>query len=265
MKKKKGRILITLGLMLIAAAALMAAYNIYDGYRARTAAREIVSYLEEMLVPEDQRRLSSGEQIASDGVLQAPVFVVNTAEAASGDSMQEDQLPATTPAPGATDPAKQDPVAVDVPKPTEIPDYILNPDMEMPVSRYNGQDYIGMLEIPALDLKLPVISQWSYPRLRIAPCRYSGSAYTNDLVISAHNYAAHFGYLNQLHEGAAVIFTDADGNIFNYRVDWKETLNPRDVEYMKESEWDLTLFTCTPGGSYRVAVRCILAKAYKNF
>ena len=56
----------------------------------------------------------------------------------------------------------------------EVPDYLLNPDMEMPTENINGIDYIGILRIPALELELPVISEWSYPRLKIAPCRYTG-------------------------------------------------------------------------------------------
>ena len=35
-----------------------------------------------------------------------------------------------------------------------------------------------------------------------------------------------------------------------------ETLKPRAIEEMDSGEWDLTLFTCTIGGSYRVTVRC---------
>lgn len=61
---------------------------------------------------------------------------------------------------------------------TEIPDYVLNPDMEMPTQEIEGNDYIGVLEIPSLGLSLPVMSEWSYPRLKLAPCRYHGSAYT---------------------------------------------------------------------------------------
>ena len=32
----------------------------------------------------------------------------------------------------------------------EIPDYVLNPNMSMPVKRIDGQNYIGILEIPAI-------------------------------------------------------------------------------------------------------------------
>lgn len=70
----------------------------------------------------------------------------------------------------------------------EISDYILNPEMDMPTQEIDGQDYIGTLVIESLGLSLPIISEWSYPRLRIAPCRYAGSAYLDNMVIAAHNY-----------------------------------------------------------------------------
>ena len=113
-----------------------------------------------------------------------------------------------------------------------------------------------MLKIPAFGLELPVLSQWSYPNLRIAPCRYQGSAYTDDLVIAAHNYTSHFGNLKNLQEGDTVILTDMDDNVFTYKVALRETLMPTAVEEMSSGDWDLTLFTCTLGGSYRVTVRC---------
>lgn len=139
----------------------------------------------------------------------------------------------------------------------EIPDYVLNPEMEMPVQTIDGQDYIGVLSIPAYDLELPVISQWSYPSLKIAPCRYSGSAYTNDLVIAAHNYPSHFAVLSKLEEGDSLSFTDMDGNVFLYEVALREILSPADVEEMTGSEWDLSLFTCNASGQSRITVRCV--------
>lgn len=143
----------------------------------------------------------------------------------------------------------------------EIPDYILNPDMEMPVETIDGRDFIGTLEIPSLNLNLPIISQWSYGNLRVAPCRYDGSAYKNDMILAAHNYPSHFGNLKYLKEGEHVIFTDADGNKFTYTAVVRETLMPTAVNEMlskEEDDWDLTLFTCTVGGRSRVVVRCVL-------
>lgn len=141
----------------------------------------------------------------------------------------------------------------------DIPDYLLNPDMEMPeftLSSLGDISCIGILEIPSLDLQLPVISEWSYPALRLAPCRYTGSAYKGDLVIAAHNYQSHFGRLKTLSTGSEVIFTDAVGNRFVYQVAVIEALTPWSVEDMTSGEWPLSLFTCTLDSQNRVTVRC---------
>ena len=141
----------------------------------------------------------------------------------------------------------------------QIPDYQLNPEMEMPeitLEDLDGAACIGVLEIPKIDLKLPVLSEWSYPLLKKAPCRYSGSAYLDNLVIAAHNYRTHFGKLKELETGDEVIFTDAAGNQFEYKVAAVEALTPQSVEDMTSGEWALSLFTCTLDGKNRVTVRC---------
>ena len=139
---------------------------------------------------------------------------------------------------------------------SEIPDYILNPDMEMPTMDIDGNRYIGTLDIPALNLSLPVMSEWSYPKLKIAPCRYVGTAYQGNFVIAAHNYRTHFGSLGNLSAGDRVTFTDVDGNIFSYDVVEVQILNPAAIEEMVSDDWDLSLVTCTLGGKTRLTVRC---------
>ena len=128
--------------------------------------------------------------------------------------------------------------------------------MEMPVIEINGQRYIGQLEIPKLGLTLPIMDSWSYPKLRIAPCRYQGSAYKNDLIIAGHNYQRHFGQLKTLVSGDQMIFMDVEGHLFVYEVTEMEVLDPTAVEAMQSGDWDLTLFTCTYGGQSRVTLRC---------
>ena len=136
------------------------------------------------------------------------------------------------------------------------PLYIQNPGMEMPVITIEQEDYLGTLTIPSLGLTLPVLDDWSYPKLKKAPCRYVGSVYQDDMVIAAHNYTTHFGSINKLRSGDTLTFQDADGNTFIYEVIELEILQPTDVEEMQTGDWDLTLFTCTVGGSNRVTVRC---------
>ena len=127
---------------------------------------------------------------------------------------------------------------------------------EMPEVMLDGYDYVGFLEIPALELKLPVMAEWDYERLRIAPCRQFGSSRTDDLVIAAHNFLNHFGRLKELTAGAPVLFTDMDGVVTAYTVERIETLKPGEVEAVQNSGCDLVLYTCTPGGRARVTVFC---------
>ncbi|MDY2629453.1 MAG: sortase [Lachnospiraceae bacterium] len=140
---------------------------------------------------------------------------------------------------------------------TEPEDYELFPDMEMPVMDVNGTWYLGILEIPYLDISLPVMEEWSYAGLRQAPCCYAGSLYQNNMVIAGHNYRGFFHDLNQLPVGAEIRFTDAEGHLFRYEVGWIETLGSGDTEAMTSGDWDLTLFTCTYGGQNRFTVRCL--------
>ena len=126
----------------------------------------------------------------------------------------------------------------------------------MPVKEVDGNFCVGIIRIPSLGLELPVMSEWSYDKLAVAPCRYSGSVYAGDMVVAGHSYGSHFGSLRSVGYGAEVSFTDMDGNVFLYEVSSIEELDPYAVGAMTESDWELTLFTCTFDGSNRVAVRC---------
>ena len=199
MARRRYKILIGVGLLLIAAALALVAYNIADAQRAAKSAAQALEALEQ----------------ASPAVSAA--------------------------------------------EPDAVPAYVADPDMEMPTVTVEGNDYIGQLDIDALGLSLPVISEWSYPALKVAPCRYTGSAYQNNMIIAAHNYSSHFGRLSQLSAGDAVRFTDVDGNVFTYTVSQIEDLPGTAIEEMQAGDWDLTLFTCTLGGRTRVTVRCTRA------
>lgn len=118
--------------------------------------------------------------------------------------------------------------------------------------------YCGYLSIPALGLELPVRSDLSYPALKKSPCCFNGSALTNDFIIAAHNYPAHFGRIGNLVSGDQLIFTDTGGNVYEYIVAYTEIIAgtaPAQMFSGQAEEWDLTLFTCTLGGQSRVTVR----------
>lgn len=153
----------------------------------------------------------------------------------------------TTDTPAATMPNKGGNTAT--PSPTAL-------DPEMPVVTLDGYEYVGYVEIPVLALKLPVMADWDYTRLKVAPCRQFGSSRTDDLVIAAHNYENHFGRLKELTKGDTVIFTDMEGIVNAYSVEKIETLEPDEVDAVQNSGYDLVLYTCTKGGKTRVTVFC---------
>lgn len=136
----------------------------------------------------------------------------------------------------------------------KVPD----PEKEMPEKLVDNVPYIGVLEIPALELELPVISETTYPYLKIAPCRFYGSAYSNDLVIGGHNYDTHFAKIDDLAAGESITFTDMDGNVFYYQVSHSEVIDPNASELLCDGSYALTLYSCTTGGRARVMTRCEL-------
>ena len=196
---KRGAFWIHLGLLLIAAALFLSAYNTMDSRKDGETSRQVIAQMCQALPTE---------------------------------TAAETEAPA-------------------------IPEYLLDADREMPVQTINGRDYIGVLTIPSLELELPVLSQWDYPALKVAPCRYSGSLYQDNLIICAHNYASHFGKLKNLRVGDTAIFTDMDENVVSFQLAAQETIQPEDLEAMEAGHWDLTLFTCTVGGQSRVTVRFV--------
>lgn len=120
----------------------------------------------------------------------------------------------------------------------------------------DGYEYIGFLTLPSLDLTLPVMAEWDYTRMKLAPCLYYGSVKSDDMVIAGHGYQRHFGRLKALKVGDEICFTDADNKQYRYVVGAMEVLPPTATEEMINSDFDLSLYTCTYGGQERLTVRC---------
>ena len=214
MHKKTGIIFVIAGAVLILSALLFFLYNRNED---RHAQQEAEVLLKEM------KTLSEQEEDA------LPVMIYETETI----DVEADPLP-------------EEPVAAEEPQEV-VPDIAVT---EPTYSAYNG---IGYLTIPDLGLELPVLEEWSYDLLKIAPCRHTGSVETDSLVIAAHNYKSHFGRLSSLQIGAEVTFTDLTGQTYHYVLSAMETVSPDDTEAVLNSGYDLVLYTCTSGRAHRVA------------
>lgn len=147
-------------------------------------------------------------------------------------------------------------------KSKEIIDIIQNNILKPEISNIDnnlisidGNEYIGILTIPTLELELPIMSDWSYKKMKISPCRYYGSIETDDLVICAHSYKNLFRYISNLKPKDIVIYTDINGVDYIYEVEVIEIIDPIEIKEMIESDFDLTLFTCTNDNQNRITVR----------
>lgn len=178
-----------------------------------------------------------------------------TSNPTSTPEITETPMPTESPEPTETPEPTPSPEPTSTPTPAPTGKlYERVPGIEMPGEKVNGHEYIGTLSIPSLGLKVPVQRNWSYENLSVSPCRYSGSAYADNLAIIAHTY--HFGKLSSLALDATVTFTDMENNVFRYVVREKNTISPNDANEIAHSGYDLTLVTCTISGTKRVAVYC---------
>ena len=220
--RKYSLFFIILGLLFLGAAVGLCTYNEFDSQRAADEKDKILRKLHD-------------------------VQTGNVSESTESNNMESSNIPNLT---------KNN----DISKPSINKGFFTSiKSSSMPYVIIDGNKYLGVLEIPSLGLKLPVMEEWNYEKLRVSPCRYSGSYLTNDLVICAHNYDSHFGQIVNVDIGEDVYFTSIDNMTIHYIISNRETVIPTAVEQMIVSgeDWDLTLFTCFWDGRTRCAVRCV--------
>lgn len=132
-----------------------------------------------------------------------------------------------------------------------------SPEKQMPQVLLKGYPVIGILKAENTDIELPVIDNWNYDRLKVSPCRFSGSLEGKDLVLIGHNYEGHLKNLDQLKSGDGVTFVDASGKEHFFEVEKTAILAPEQVDKLISKEHALTVVTCTPTGKSRFAIYCI--------
>jgi len=128
----------------------------------------------------------------------------------------------------------------------------------MKTVEYNGYSYMGVLNIPSINLTLPVISSYDFSYLTVSPCLYYGDPADNNAIICAHNYRSHFGPVRRLPTGTYIFLSTVSGGNYQYIVESIELIGSGDAGVLINDNPGLTLFTCTTGGAARYAIRCSL-------
>lgn len=244
MKKKKhsirrGTLMMILGAVMLAGAFCLFLYNRHKENVVGERSENILSELENLITVLEE---SSGAQHETEeGPFLLPSeesdYSVETDSETVKQTEQEESSAAET-----------------LPEEETLPDGVIEGDM--PSISLDGHYYIGILEMPTLDITLPVQWGWSDELMDTSPCRYNGTLQDNNLIIMAHNYSTHFGTIFDLKEGDAVYFTDVLGERISYTVCNVDVFGRSEIQKMYDGDWDMTLFTCVPNTYNRIAVRC---------
>lgn len=236
----------TAGAVLVIAALLLFSHNRAEDRRAGREAEETLRAVESAMAERESSGETGGanENAALDSTgTAAPAASAPGASASPAVSPQ----PGTTAQPGGTNSGTSAGGRDAIPEP---------PALDMPTVHTGDYDYIGYLDFPGRALTMPVAAEFSFPAMEISPCRHTGSAYNDNLVVAGHNYATQFAVLFELKAGDTVTFTDVDGNVFTYTVREMTSVTPDNSETVMNSGYALTLYTCTWDTSERITVFC---------
>ncbi|MDO5556612.1 MAG: sortase [Clostridia bacterium] len=121
---------------------------------------------------------------------------------------------------------------------------------------------IGILEIPKINLKYPILSNTTNDALKISPCRFYGP-YPNEvgnLCIAAHNYDDNrfFGNLNKLSVGDFVNINCMDNSCIVYTIYNKFEISESNIECTNQNTMgkkEITLITCNNINKNRLVVK----------
>lgn len=122
-----------------------------------------------------------------------------------------------------------------------------------------GTEYCGILEIPEIDVVLPVSQEYSYDQMSQSLCRYSGTLTGQNMIICGHNYKSFLERLEEIFDGDSVFFTDVNGIRTEYIVVDTQMIggDRNDLLIENNNDWDLTVFTCNYSGYSRYVIRCV--------
>lgn len=117
----------------------------------------------------------------------------------------------------------------------------------------NGESYdtVGIVNIPSLGIKYPILAESSEKLLKVSVTKYWGSNpnEVGNLCITGHNYknSKFFGKLENIKIGDIVEITDLNGKTLNYKVYATDIVDPEDTSctsQLTNGNIEVTLITC---------------------
>ena len=126
---------------------------------------------------------------------------------------------------------------------------------------YKGYNMSGIIEIPAIKIKYPILERVTKQSIKVAVAILYGSGLNQEgnTVIVGHNYrnGLFFSNLKKLSNGDSIYITDETGTKVRYKVYNIFNTNAEDTSFYNRDTGgarEITLSTCTDDGSLRTII-----------
>lgn len=121
-----------------------------------------------------------------------------------------------------------------------VPQQTSNP--QMPVMEIDHQNFIGLIEASGYSNQLPIYSSWSPNKISSYPCRFSGSVYSNNLIIGGSSNTGQFDFMKTISLNDTIYVTDFYGYKYGYSVTDIQTTTDVSAKNLNSFDADLLLF-----------------------
>lgn len=128
--------------------------------------------------------------------------------------------------------------------------------------KYQGYNVIGLIEIPTINLKYPILEKTTKATMRTSISRFSGGEINSlgNVSLAGHNNysGTMFGNNKKLKLNDKILLTDLNGKTIEYVIYDIFTTNPDDTSVLEtkdETIREVTLITCKNGRSERLIIQ----------
>ena len=138
-----------------------------------------------------------------------------------------------------------------------------NTNITEPVNvQYNGFDVVGIIEIPSINIKYPIINKTNDTTMKYSITKFSGGEINSigNFTVAGHNNlnGTMFGKVKKLNIGDQINLTDLYNNTVTYEIFDIYSVDPNDVSCLNsvnENAREITLITCTNGHLNRLITK----------
>ena len=128
--------------------------------------------------------------------------------------------------------------------------------------QYNGYDVVGIIEIPSINIKYPIINKTNDTTMKYSITKFSGGEINSigNFTVAGHNNlnGTMFGKVKRLKVGNQIKMTDLYNNTVTYEIFDIYSVDPNDVSCLNavdENTKEITLITCTNGHLKRLITK----------